>query len=68
MSNVTYNRLKFCAQIVAPAITLISAILTTWGVPYTEQITATLAAVDTFLGAVVVAAKKQFDKEQGDVQ
>ena len=52
LSNTVYDKLKLIAWIVAPLITLIGAICTIWGVPNAEKITATLAAIDTFLGAL----------------
>ena len=50
LSNKTYDRLKVVAFIVAPALTFIAALCIIWKVPYSEQITATLAALDTALG------------------
>jgi hypothetical protein len=34
--------------------------VTIWGIPYGEQIVATLTALDTLIGAVVVIANKQY--------
>lgn len=54
MSNETYDRLKFLAQIVLPAMgTLYFALAGIWGLPYGEQIVGTVTAVDAFLGAVL---------------
>lgn len=70
MSNKTYDVLNLIAKLIAPLSTLISALLVIWNVPYTEQITATLAAINTFVGAIVVTAKASYDKrlrnENGD--
>lgn len=60
MSDITYDRLKFIALLVAPVIVLVSALCTIWNIPYCEQICATLAAIDTFIGAVVVIANKNY--------
>lgn len=53
MKNKTYDTLKLISLLAVPFITFISAVLKIWNVPYTAQITATLAALDTLLGAVV---------------
>ena len=49
LQNQTYDRLKHIAWVLAPLITFIGAILSIWGVPHAEKITATLAALDTLL-------------------
>ena len=54
MSNKTYDRCKFIAQIVLPAIgTLYFALSQIWGLPYGEQIVGTIVAIDTFLGTIL---------------
>ncbi len=64
MSNKTYDILKFAALIATPIITFLCAIVSIWGIPYGQQITATLAALDTLIGAIVVIAKTQYEKKQ----
>lgn len=64
MSNKTYDILKIIALLAVPILTLIGAICSIWNVPYTEQITATLAAIETCLGGLVVVAKKLYDGKQ----
>ena len=61
MSNKTYDILKNVALFGAPIIVFISALCSIWDVPYCAQITASLAALDTLLGAIVVVAKKIYD-------
>jgi hypothetical protein len=63
ISNKTYDLLCLIAKIIAPFATFVSAILTIWGLPYAQQITATFAAVDVFMGALVTILKAQYDKE-----
>lgn len=54
MSNKMYDILKYIAQIVLPALgTLYFALAGIWGFPYGEQIVGTIAAIDTFLGALL---------------
>ena len=61
MGNKTYDTLKFIALAVTPVFTFICAIISIWGIPYAQQITATLAALETLIGALVVIAKKIYD-------
>lgn len=63
INDKIYDALNIVAKLVAPAATLISAILAIWNVPYTEQITATLGAFDVFIGAVVVVLKANYNKK-----
>jgi len=63
MSNTTYDRLKFIAQVVLPAAgTLYAALAGIWGLPYAEQIVGTIVAVDTFLGVVLKISTAQYNK------
>lgn len=63
MSNTTYDRLKFIAQVVLPAAgTLYAALAGIWGLPYAEQIVGTIVAVDTFLGVVLKISTHQYNK------
>lgn len=64
MSNKTYDLIKNTALIVTPVTVLISALLAIWNVPYCNEITASLAAIDTFMGALVVVAKKIHDNKE----
>lgn len=63
MSNKMYDIIKMISLIGTPAITLIAAIISIWNIPYGAQITATLAAIDTFLGAVVVILNANYNKK-----
>ena len=67
MSNKTYDTIKAVALIAAPLAVLVSSVLKIWDVPYTAEITATLAAIDTFLGALVAVLKAKYDKA-GDTE
>ena len=64
MSDKTYDLIKNVALIVTPIITFLGALVSIWNVPYTAEITATLAAIDTLAGAVVLVAKKIYDDKQ----
>lgn len=61
MSNETYDRLKYLAQVILPALgTLYFAVSGIWGLPYGEQIVGTITAVDAFLGAVLKISTDQY--------
>lgn len=55
MNEKAYKVLKWVAAIVLPAAgTLYATLGGIWNLPYVEQIPATILAVDTFLGAVMM--------------
>ena len=63
-SNKTYDKLKWIAQILLPAIgTLYFALAQIWGFPYAEQIVGTVTAVDTFLGILLGISTYNYNKE-----
>lgn len=69
MNNKLYDVLKWCAQILLPAVaTLYFAIAQIWGLPYAEQIVGTITAIDAFLGALLgistVQYKKRIEEEE----
>ena len=66
MSTKTYDTLKLIALIAAPLIVLIATTLNVWDVPHTSEISATLAAVDVFIGALVKIASDRYNKENED--
>lgn len=53
MSNRVYDTLKWIALVALPAVTaLVVTIGSIWGLP-TDQIVATIAAIDTFIGTII---------------
>ena len=64
MKNSTYDKLKNIALLVAPILTFASALVEIWGIPFGAQITATIAALDVCIGAIVVVAKKIYDNKE----
>jgi len=64
MSNRFYDILKTIALIYVPLCAFISTILTIWKVPFAEQITATLVAIDTLLGALVKVSSDNYNKKK----
>lgn len=66
MSNKTYDRLKWIAQIFLPALaTFYFALATIWGFPYGEQIVGTITAIDTFLGLLLGISTTNYYKKEG---
>ena len=62
LSNQTYNTLKWIAQILLPALaTLYLALAGLWGFPHTEAVVGTITALDTFLGALLGLAAKNYE-------
>lgn len=67
MTNSTYDKLKYLAQIILPAAgTLYFALAQIWGLPYGEQIVGTITAIDAFLGSVLHISTTQYNKDQND--
>ncbi len=67
MSNKTYDKLKWVAQYLLPALgTLYFAIAGIWGLPYGEQVVGTITAVDTFLGVILGVSSANYKKLRGD--
>ena len=64
MSNKVYNTLKWVVMIVLPAIsTLYFALSGIWGFPYAEEVVGTIAAITTFLGAILGISNVQYNKK-----
>ena len=52
MSNKTYDVLKWVAMLFLPALTTFYGIIgNVWGLPYTEQVVETIAAIDGLLAS-----------------
>lgn len=68
MTNKQYDTLKTIALIITPVLAFLASVVTIWGIPYGEQIVATLTALDTLIGAVVVAANSKYKEEKDGAQ
>ena len=63
MSNKVYDVLKWISLVCLPAVTALWLTLANiWGFPYAEAIGATLAAITTFLGALLGISSIQYNK------
>lgn len=69
MSNKVYDVLKWVVMIVLPAIsTLYVALAGIWGWPYADETAGTIAAVTTFMGAVLMFSSAQYNKKNSEVE
>lgn len=73
MSDKTYDNIKNISLFAAPILTFLGSLVTIWAAIITSNpvipaaITATLAAIDSLLGAIVLVAKKLYEeKKKGD--
>lgn len=64
MNDKTYDILKRVALIVVPALaTFVNAVGIVWGVPYTNEVTATITALGVFLGAAIGVSSKNYEPD-----
>lgn len=64
MNNKTYDILKRVALIVIPALaTFVNAVGIVWGVPHTNEATATITALGVFLGAALGISSADYTPE-----
>ena len=62
MSDKVYDILKFIAQIVLPALaTFYLTLAGIWSLPYGEQISGTIMAIDTLLGAILMISSTKYN-------
>ena len=67
MSNKVYDALKWIAQIVLPALaTLYLALAGIWGLPYGQQVSGTIMAIDAFLGAILGISNARYKQRLKD--
>ena len=69
-NNKVYDIFKWIALIALPATaTLWFTVAKIWGLPYIAEITGTLVAVDTFIGALLGISNIQYQlKENKDIE
>lgn len=66
LSNKVYDILKWIALVVLPALSaLYLGLSTLWGFPYGDQISGTIALIDTFLGALLGISSANYAKSDG---
>lgn len=61
LSNRTYDILKWVALVVIPAsATLVLTVGKIWGLPYYDNIGATISAIGLFIAAIIGVSSKDF--------
>ena len=64
-SDKLYNILKYLAMIALPALALFTqTIFAIWGLPYGEQISATIVAINALLGALIGISTIGYNRQQ----
>ena len=64
MTNRNYDIFKHVALIIIPALaTFVNAAGMVWGIPHTNEVTATITAFGVFLGAVLGVSSKNYEPE-----
>lgn len=67
LNNKLYDILKWVAMLFLPALaTLISVVFAVWNIPYGDEISKTIMALDAFLGAILGISHIQYKKEQNE--
>ena len=65
MSGKIYDVLKYVAMFFLPALAiLVKTVFAIWGIPYGEEISATIVAVNAFLGACLGISSISYQKDQ----
>jgi hypothetical protein len=61
LTNAVYDKLKFVAQVLLPAIgALYFGLAQIWGFPNGEEVVGTIAVLDTFLGVALGLSARQY--------
>lgn len=64
VSNTTYDRLKFLALVLLPAVgTFYFTVAAIWGLPAAEQVVGTIVAFDTLLGVFLGLSNRSYKQE-----
>lgn len=69
MTNKTYDILKYVALLIMPALaTFVNGVGIVWGIPHTNEVTATITAFGVFLGAALGISSKNYTPDtHGDI-
>lgn len=67
INNSLYDVLKWIAILFLPALAiLIKTVFAIWQIPLGDQISATIIALQVFLGAILGVSSLNYNKEQKD--
>lgn len=65
INNKVYDVLKWIAMLLLPALALlVQTVFKIWGIPYGDQISATIVAINAFLGAILGISNIGYNKSQ----
>ena len=68
MTDKTYNILKYCALVAIPAIgTFYTTVASLWGWSYITEVSGTILAIDTLLGAFIGISSARYQPEMDGV-
>lgn len=63
LNNTAYDRLKWTAQILLPALgALYFGLASIWGLPKAEEVVGSITVIDLFLGALLSLSMKQYNQ------
>ena len=66
-NNKTYDVLKEIALTVLPALSVLYlALAGLWNLPYPQQVSGTIMAIDAFLGALLHVSAKQYNEAKAE--
>lgn len=69
MSNKVYDALKWIVMIVLPSLGTFYLVLSgIWGLPYGEQISGTIGAVEVLLGSCMMLSSAKYNKSMKSVE
>ena len=64
LNDKVYTVLKYLCQVGLPALgTLYFALAQIWGLPYSEQVVGTIAAITTFIGVLIGVSSFYYYKD-----
>lgn len=67
LSNKAFDVLKWVAILFLPALAiLIRTVFAIWKIPYGEEISSTIVALQVFLGAILGVSTLNYNKEAAD--
>lgn len=67
LSNKLFDVLKWVAILFLPALAiLIRTVFAIWSIPYGEEISSTIVALQVFLGAILGVSTLNYNKEAAD--
>ena len=67
LNDKVYNVLKWISMLCLPALAvLIKTVFAVWSIPYGEEISTTVMAVDAFLGAILGVSHIQYKNNMED--